>query len=75
VAERIGRWEDNAEGRFYTDKECILCSLCADVAPHNFCESSSGDHDIVYKQPQTSIEERQCMEALAGCPVNAIGLD
>jgi ferredoxin len=57
------------------DKECILCSLCTDIAPENFKESLDGDHDYVFKQPANEIESKQCMDALEQCPVDAIGQD
>ncbi len=69
------KWEDNVAGAFYVDKECILCSLCVDVAPENFRESEDGDHDIVYKQPENEEEEAACLDAMEQCPVDAIGND
>lgn len=75
MADRDLRWDDNSEGQFYTDKSCILCCLCAEMAPENFKESSTGDHDVVYKQPENEQEESRCLEALLSCPVNAIGQD
>lgn len=73
MAEVEERWEDNKEGAWYVDKQCILCSLCVDLAPANFKESDDGDHDVVYKQPETDEELEQCKEALEQCPVEAIG--
>jgi ferredoxin len=75
MAHKNERWEDNVAGMFYTDKSCILCCLCADLAPENFRESRSGDHDAVYKQPANEEEECRCLEALQACPVEAIGRD
>ncbi len=69
------KWEDNVLGKFYVDKECILCSLCSDLAPNNFKESADGDHDIVYQQPKNDDELKACREALEQCPVEAIGED
>lgn len=69
------RYEDNVTGQWYVDKKCILCSVCSEAAPKNFKESSSGDHDVVFKQPDGSDEEAQCVEAMAACPVEAIGND
>lgn len=69
------KWEDNVGGEFYVDKECILCSLCVDVAPENFKEADDGDHDVVYKQPENDEERAACMDALEQCPVDAIGSD
>lgn len=75
MADKQKKWEDNIDGKYYVDKECILCSLCHELAPLNFKESSSGDHDVVYKQPTTADEIKQCEEALTNCPVEAIGND
>jgi len=75
MADRNDRYEDNVSGRWYVDKKCILCSVCSEAAPGNFKEASSNDHDIVFKQPDGEAEERQCEEAMAACPVEAIGSD
>ena len=75
MADRNDRWEDNVPGKFYVDRECILCSVCSDAAPHNFRMSEDEDHDIVYAQPKNAEEEAQCYDALVNCPVEAIGDD
>lgn len=75
MADVSDRWESNVPGKFYTDKQCILCSLCAELAPNNFKEHEDGDHDFVYKQPENPEEEAQCREAMEQCPVEAIGDD
>jgi len=75
MGDRATRYEDNVSGTWYVDKKCILCSVCSETAPNNFREAESGDHDIVYKQPENRDEELQCEEAMAACPVEAIGND
>jgi ferredoxin len=75
MADRKNKWEDNVPGRFYVDKECILCSVCSDAAPNNFRMSRQEDHDVVYKQPENEAEVAQCHEAMENCPVEAIGDD
>lgn len=75
MANKNEKWEDNTKGKWYTDKSCIICSLCAELAPNNFKESDGGDHDVVYKQPESSEEEQQCKDAMEQCPVEAIGND
>lgn len=75
MADTTQKWEDNVPGAFYVDKECILCSLCTDIAPENFKESEDGDHDFVYKQPENDAELQACQDALEQCPVDAIGSD
>jgi ferredoxin len=73
MADKAQKWEDNVAGAYYVDKECILCSLCTDIAPENFKESDEGDHDFVHKQPASDEEKQQCQDALEQCPVDAIG--
>jgi ferredoxin len=75
MADKTQKYEDNVPGSYYVDTECILCSLCVDLAPNNFRESEDGDHDVVYKQPENHEEREQCGEAMAQCPVDAIGDD
>jgi ferredoxin len=84
MADPRDKWEDNVGGEatingkrvsFYCDRECILCSVCSDVAPRNFRMSKNEDHDICFKQPETEAELKQCYEAKANCPVEAIGDD
>ena len=75
MADNTQKWQDNVSGAYYVDKECILCSLCTDIAPDNFKESDEEDHDFVYKQPTSDQEEQQCRDALEQCPVDAIGSD
>ena len=78
------RWPDNVGGTnevkgkkygFYVDKDCILCSVCSDAAPNNFRLSKEEDHDVCFKQPTTEQEVKECIEAMEGCPVEAIGSD
>jgi ferredoxin len=75
MADKKNKWPDNVPGKFYVDRECILCSVCADAAPKNFRMSSEEDHDVVFKQPENATEEAQCLEAMENCPVEAIGKD
>lgn len=75
MADSKNKWPDNVPGKFYVNRECILCSVCSDAAPNNFKMSSDEDHDIVFRQPDGASELAQCMEALENCPVEAIGQD
>lgn len=75
MGEKLERYEDNVPGRWYVDKKCILCSVCSEAAPNNFREADTNDHDICFKQPENEAEEAQCEEAMAACPVEAIGND
>lgn len=75
MADPTQRWEDNVPGPWYVDKSCILCSLCSDLAPKSFRESTDGDHDVVFKQPEGEEELAQAAQAKLQCPVEAIGDD
>lgn len=75
MADLKSKWHDNVPGKFYTDRSCIYCFLCASLAPNNFDSSEDDDHDVVYKQPSGEEELKQCYDALRNCPVNAIGDD
>jgi ferredoxin len=75
MANREERWTDNVAGPWYVDKNCILCSLCEELAPKIFKQAESGDHDIVYKQPNTPEELKAAKESMDQCPVEAIGND
>ncbi|MGE4159510.1 MAG: ferredoxin [Planctomycetota bacterium] len=75
MANKTQRYDDNTQGKWYVDKECIDCDLCNELAPKNFSTAKTDDHSIVFKQPETDEEKAQCQEALEGCPVEAIGND
>jgi ferredoxin len=75
MADPTDKYDDNTKGKYYVDRQCILCSLCHELAPANFKESEEGDHDHVFKQPDNDEEEGVCKEAMEQCPVEAIGDD
>ena len=75
MADASDKYEDNVDGKYYVDKSCIFCGLCHSIAPDNFAESEDGTHDYVYKQPENDEEEAASIDAMAQCPVNAIGDD
>ena len=75
MADKNDKYSDNVPGKYYVDRECIFCNVCADAAPKNFRISNAGTHDVVYKQPENEIEEEECEEAMDLCPVYAIGDD
>ena len=72
MADNRAKWPENTPGKYYVDESCIASDFCVAVAPANFRMDESG-HAFVFKQPETEEEERQCREALAGCPVCAVG--
>ncbi len=75
MANRDDKVQENCEGRYYVDSQCIDCGLCYDTAPDNFALSEEGGYAYVKKQPASEEEEGKCREALDSCPVEAIGDD
>ena len=75
MANKTDKWAQNASGKFYVDQQCIDCDLCRETAPSFFTRHDEGGYSFVHKQPGSEEEIAQCMEALEGCPVEAIGND
>ena len=75
MADREDRNPENTPGKFYVDSQCIDCDLCRETAPANFTRADDEGYSYVYKQPATEDERAQCVEAMEGCPVEAIGND
>ena len=73
MAELENKYSENVPGKFYVDDQSIDCALCRETAPANFTRSDDGGYSYVYKQPTTPEEEAKCVEAMEGCPVEAIG--
>ncbi|MBM3844693.1 MAG: ferredoxin [Verrucomicrobia bacterium] len=73
MADIANRYSQNIEGKFFVDNQCIDCDLCRETAPSNFKRDDDGGFSFVYKQPESEDEEKQCKEAMEGCPVEAIG--
>ncbi len=67
-----GRWSDNVAGRFFVTQACIDCDLCKEAAPAIFARNEKEGHAYVRKQPTSDSELRACLEAVKGCPVEAI---
>ena len=75
MANKARRYPENLTGRFYVDDQCIDCDLCRQTAPQNFVRSAEKGYSYVAKPPGTPEEVKQCLEAMQGCPVEAIGDD
>ncbi|MBD0370716.1 MAG: ferredoxin [Pyrinomonadaceae bacterium] len=75
MADPKERVEENEPGAYYVDTTCIDCDVCRDTAPDNFARSDEKGYSFVCKQPETEEERILCEEALASCPVEAIGND
>ena len=66
---------ENVGGKFYVDSQCIDCDLCRETAPANFTREEDEGYSYLFKQPETEEEKELCIEAMEGCPVEAIGDD
>ncbi len=75
MADIENKVKENIDGTFYVDEQCIDCDLCRDIAPNNFKRYDDGGYSIVYKQPENELETEDCINAMDGCPVEAIGND
>ena len=75
MAEKAHRYPENPAGKFYVDDQCIDCDLCRQTAPNNFARNAEKNYSYVAKLPVTPEEEKQCVEAMQACPVEAIGED
>jgi ferredoxin len=67
MADKNDKRPESVPGKFYVDSQCIDCDLCRETAP--------GFFSYVFKQPTAQEDIDKCMEALEGCPVDAIGKD
>ena len=75
MANKADKWGTNIAGKFYVDQQCIDCDLCRETAPKNFTRADDEGYSFVFKQPETEEEVAQSIEAMEGCPVEAIGND
>ena len=75
MADKSAKWEQNSSGKYYVDDQCIACDACCVEAEHFFFMNDEEGHAYVGKQPQTKEEKQECENALAACPVGAIGDD
>ena len=75
MADIADKYDNNVGGKYYCDTQCIDCDLCRETAPDNFRRDDDGGYSYVYKQPGNDDEAALCVEAMEGCPVEAIGED
>jgi ferredoxin len=75
VANKDFRFKQNVPGKFYVDDQCIACDACCIEAPKFFAMNDDEGHAYVKLQPQTPAEFQEAENALAACPVEAIGRD
>ena len=75
MADAAHKYPENVQGKYYVDDQCIDCDLCRETAPAFFKRHEEGGYSFVHTQPTTEEDAQLCMEALEGCPVEAIGAD
>ena len=75
MADKDCKLAENVAGKFYVDDQCIDCDACRETAPDFFRRNDDKGYSYVYRQPQSAADVDICMEALEGCPVEAIGED
>ncbi len=75
MADKENKNPENVPGPFYVDDQCIDCDLCRETAPNNFAREEDEGYSYVCKQPENDEERDLCIEAMEGCPVEAIGDD
>ena len=75
MADKSSKFEQNVDGLFYVDDQCIACDACVMEAPDFFAMNDDDGHAFVFKQPSDEKTLKLCNEALESCPVGAIGND
>ncbi len=75
MADKNSRFSENVLGKYYVDDSCIACDACCVEAPKFFAMNDNEGHAFVKLQPQTPEEFKDAENALAACPVEAIGKD
>jgi len=73
MADLNARLPENAPGAYYITSECIDCDMCRETAPTVFKRHDDIGFSIAFHQPETDGERLKADEAIAGCPVEAIG--
>lgn len=75
MADKDNKWKENVSGKYYVDDQCIACDACVMEAEDFFEMNDEEGHAFVKKQPSNESELEECENALAACPVDAIGND
>jgi len=75
MADNTDKVEDNVDGAWFVDTNCIDCDLCRQTAPDNFERNEDEGYSYVHKQPEGDDEIQACQDAMEECPVEAIGDD
>ncbi len=75
MADKEDKVEENVEGRYYVDVQCMDCDMCRELAPDIFARDDENCCSYVKAQPINEEQEALCREAMEGCCVEAIGDD
>ena len=75
MADKDAKLPENAAGPFYVDDQCIDCDACRETASDFFRRNDDKGYSYVYRQPTSEADRELCLEAMEGCPVEAIGED
>lgn len=62
----------NVKGKYYVDCNICIDHCCYDIALANFKLDEETYQTYVFKQPETSEEEKLCEEIVLYCPVEAV---
>ncbi len=75
MADKNNKFQLNVDGKYYVDDQCIACDACVMEAPDFFEMNDDDGYAYVKAQPSSPEQIEECENALAGCPVDAIGND
>jgi len=75
MADKNSKFSENASGKYYVDDQCIACDACCVEAPKFFFMNDDEGHAFVKIQPMSPEDFADCENAMAACPVEAIGND
>ncbi len=73
MADKKAAYKENVPGAYYVDDQCIACLACCIEAPKFFKMNDEAGHAYVIQQPHSPDEVKEAENALAACPVEAIG--
>lgn len=75
MADKKHKFPMNVTGIYYVDDQCIACDACCVEAPRFFAMNDNDGHAYVMLQPTTPEDIKEAENAMAACPVEAIGND
>lgn len=75
MADKSKKLAQNVSGAFYVDDQCIACDACVVEAPKFFEMNDEEGYAYVKRQPKNESDLEDANNALAACPVDAIGND